>query len=310
MVGLHPPYVLIAGTDSRVFMNLIWPPHSLKRTAVLALSVICACATSGCATRPDRNPDDPLENVNRVTYQFNDVLDRTIAKPAAKAYNAVTPSPVRTMVNNFFSNIGDATVMANDLLQGHVTDGTEDLMRIVMNTFLGIGGLVDFATPAGLPKHDQDFGLTLGHWGVPMGPYVVLPLFGPSDFRDAVGFAVDLKGNPTGYLRPAVRNALFPLNFVSARARYLGATDLLSAAALDKYSFTRDAYLGRRKYQLTGGNDSAEALPDYGSDAAPATPAAEHQPGNHATGNAIDNAPGNAALKQPDLPASAAGGGQ
>jgi len=175
------------------------------------------------------------------------------------------------MVSNFFSNIGDATVMANDLLQGRVTDGTEDLMRIVMNTFFGIGGLVDFATPAGLPKHDQDFGLTLGHWGFPTGPYLVLPLFGPSDFRDTVGLVADLKGSPTGYLRPAVRNALYPLNFVSERAHYLGATDLLSAAALDKYSFTRDAYLGQRKYKLTGGEDGNAPLPDYGSPAT-ATP--------------------------------------
>jgi len=241
--------------------------RALKSFPALAVSMVLLSAVSGCATGMKPNPSDPLEGLNRATYQFNDVLDRTIAKPIAQGYNAVTPGPVRTMVNNFFSNIGDTTVMANDLLQGRIADGTGDLMRIVMNSVFGIGGLVDFATPAGLPKHDQDFGLTLGHWGVPAGPYVVLPLFGPSTARDAVGFAVDLEASPTSYLKPAVRNPLFALNFVSSRARYLGATDLLSAAALDKYSFTRDAYLGRRQYQLTGGK--GEALPDYGVDAAP-----------------------------------------
>jgi len=242
-------------------------PRALKSLPALAVSMVLLSTVSGCATGPKPNPSDPLEGLNRATYQFNDVLDRTIAKPIAQGYNAVTPGPVRTMVNNFFSNIGDTTVMANDLLQGRIANGTSDLMRIVMNSVFGIGGLVDFATPAGLPKHDQDFGLTLGHWGVPSGPYVVLPLFGPSTARDAVGFAVDLEASPTSYLKPAVRNPLFALNFVSSRARYLGATDLLSAAALDKYSFTRDAYLGRRQYQLTGGK--GEALPDYGVDVAP-----------------------------------------
>jgi len=259
-------------------------PRAIKSLPALALSFVLLGTLSGCATSPTPNPNDPLESVNRATYQFNDVLDRTIAKPIAQGYSAVTPGPVKTMVNNFFSNIGDATVMANDLLQGRITDGTEDLMRIVMNTFLGIGGLVDFATPAGLPKHDQDFGLTLGHWGLPAGPYVVLPLFGPSTVRDTVGFVVDLKGSPTGYLKPAVRNILYPLNFVSTRARYLGATDLLSAAALDKYSFTRDAYLGRRKYQLDGGKD--ETLPDYGGDATPGGKPADGKTASPAAGPA------------------------
>jgi len=239
-------------------------PRTRKSLPALAVSMVLLSTISACATGPTPNPGDPLEGLNRTTYQFNDVLDRTIAKPIAQGYNAVTPGPVRTMVNNFFSNIGDATVMANDLLQGRIADGTGDFMRIAMNSVFGIGGLVDFATPAGLPKHDQDFGLTLGHWGVPAGPYVVLPLFGPSTARDAVGFAVDLEASPTSFLKPAVRYPLFGLNFVSSRARYLGATDLLSAAALDKYTFTRDAYLGRRQYQMTGGKD--EALPDYGVD--------------------------------------------
>ncbi len=253
-------------------MNSLRLRHRAIRPIAATASLLALAATlGGCASSPARNPNDPLESVNRVTYKFNDTLDRTIATPVAKAYNAVTPGPLRTMISNFFSNIGDATIMVNDLLQGKITDGTEDLMRIAMNSFLGIGGLIDFATPAGLPKHDQDFGLTLGHWGVPAGPYIVLPVFGPSTARDTVGLVADLKSDPTGYFRPAIRNILYPLNFVSTRAHYLGATDLLSAAALDKYSFTRDAYLGHRKYQLTGGKSADDTLPNYGTDTAPGT---------------------------------------
>jgi phospholipid-binding lipoprotein MlaA len=216
---------------------------------------------SGCAATPAGNPADPLENINRVTFRVNDALDRAIAIPVARGYNAVVPGPVRTAVANFFSNIGDVSVMLNNFAQGRGVDGFSDLMRVLMNSSFGLAGLNDIATPAGLPRHDQDFGLTLGHWGIPTGPYLVLPLFGPSTFRDTVGFVVDLNVSPTQCLATDERNTLFGVNFVSTRARYLGATNLLSAAALDKYLFVRDAYLGRRRYQLNGGTD--EALPNY-----------------------------------------------
>lgn len=255
----------------------------MKRIPAFAMWMAMLGAMSGCATGPSRNPNDPLEPINRATFQFNEALDRTIATPIAKGYNAVVPDPVRTMVYNFFSNIGDVTVMANNLAQGRFGDGVADLMRIAVNSVFGVGGLIDIATPAGIPKHNQDFGLTLGHWGVPAGPYVVLPVFGPSTFRDTAGFAGDLNINPTGYLSPAERNSLYGVNFVSTRARYLGATDLLSAAALDKYSFTRDAYLGRRRYQLTGGQE--ETLPNYESEAAPAGSPADNGPRDKNSGN-------------------------
>jgi phospholipid-binding lipoprotein MlaA len=231
----------------------------------LGISIGLALSTAGCATGPNSNPRDPFEKVNRVTYKANDTLDTAVATPIAKGYNFVVPQFVRTMVNSFFSNIGDASAMANDLLQGRPQAGAEDLMRIAMNTVFGLGGLFDFATQAGLPRHEQDFGLTLGRWGVPAGPYVVLPFFGPSTVRDGVGLAADLEMDPTGYLRPAVRNVLFGVNFVSTRAKFLGATDLLSAAALDKYSFTRDAFLGHRQYLLDGGK-GGQPLPDYGDE--------------------------------------------
>jgi phospholipid-binding lipoprotein MlaA len=239
--------------------------------AACAARLALLAGVSGCAAMSAGNPADPLEKANRVTFRVNEALDRSIAVPVAKAYNAVVPSPVRTMVANFFSNIGDVNVMLNNFAQGRGVDGFSDLMRVLMNSTFGIIGLNDIATPAGLPKHDQDFGLTLGHWGLPTGPYVVLPLFGPSTVRDTAGFVVDLNVTPTQCLATDERNALFGVNFVSTRARYLGATDLLSAAALDKYSFVRDAYLGRRRYQLNGGTD--EALPNYDDDPGNTPPA-------------------------------------
>jgi phospholipid-binding lipoprotein MlaA len=278
-------------------MNLSPQTRALKGVLALGISMGLTFATSGCATGPDSNPRDPFEKVNRATYKVNDTIDKAIATPIAKAYNFVVPQFARTMVNNFFSNIGDATVMANDLLQGRGTDTAEDLMRIAMNTVFGVGGLFDFATEAGLPRHDQDFGLTLGHYGVPAGPYVVIPLFGPSDVRDGIGLAAALEVDPIGYTRPAVRNVLFVVNFVSTRAKYLGATDLLTAAALDKYSFTRDAYLGHRQYLLDGGK-SSEALPDYGVDPASgaSAPVAAPVPGAApAAGNVPPAAPADAA---------------
>jgi phospholipid-binding lipoprotein MlaA len=228
----------------------------------LAIGMLGGCATGGAG-----NPQDPLEGLNRATFRFNDALDRTVATPLAKGYNRVLPSPVRTAVTNFFSNLGDVLVMINDFAQGRGADGVSDVMRIAVNTVLGIGGLIDIATPAGLQKHEQDFGLTLGHWGVPAGPYLVLPLFGPSSFRDSVNLAGDAWVAPASHLPPAERNSLFGLDYLNTRARYLGATDLLSAAALDKYAFVRDAYLGRRRSQLSEGKE--EALPDYENEAAP-----------------------------------------
>jgi phospholipid-binding lipoprotein MlaA len=237
------------------------PRRRLVRPLACALALPLLTQLGGCASGPDRNPADPLEPLNRVTYRFNDSIDRNIAQPVARGYNRVVPSPIRTGVNNFFANLGDVTVMLNDFAQLRGTDGMSDLMRIAVNTTFGIFGILDIATPAGIPKHDQDFGLTLGHYGVPSGPYLVLPLFGPSTFRDAAGLGVDQYAAPTTWMDPAWRNSLWGLNFVSTRARYLNATNLLEEAALDKYLFVRDAYLGRRRTQL--GADK-EAPPDYG----------------------------------------------
>ncbi|CDY75091.1 Nucleoside ABC transporter, periplasmic nucleoside-binding protein [Caballeronia glathei] len=234
------------------------------RTLGVSVAMAGLLATAGCATGPDRRPGDPLEPMNRAIFSFNDGLDKYIARPVAQAYVNVTPSPFRTAVSNFFSNLGDIGNFANNLLQLKITDATQDLVRFAFNSTFGIGGLIDIASQAGLPKHHQDFGLTLGHYGVPSGPYLVLPVFGPSSFRDATNWLVAFRLDPITYMDPAVRNILFGVNFVSARADLIGATDILSQAALDKYAFVRDAYTQRRQYLLTGGTGTS--LPDYGDD--------------------------------------------
>ncbi|WCM23429.1 VacJ family lipoprotein [Paraburkholderia bryophila] len=293
------------------------------RNTVLALAA--TGLISGCATGPDRKPGDPFEPVNRVVFKFNDGLDTYVARPVAQGYQKVTPQPLRTAVSNFFSNLGDLSNAANALLQLKITDATEDLVRFAFNSTFGLGGLLDWATPAGLPKHHQDFGLTLGHWGVPSGPYLVLPLFGPSTVRDSMGLVVDVKFNPLNYMEPALRNPLYILQFVSVRSDLLGATDLLQQAALDKYSFVRDAYTQQRKARLRGTSDNAAPLPNYDDQgdsgtAAPAKGTASGLPNYADPGDAAEapNAASGAATGAPagvpnyadpgDAPASGAAG--
>jgi len=286
------------------------------RTAALALTA--ATLATGCATGPDRKPGDPLEPLNRTIFKFNDAIDRTVAVPIAKGYQKITPQPLRTAISNFFSNLGDLDNFANSMLQLHITDAAESLMRFAMNSTFGLGGLLDFATPAGLPKHKEDFGLTLGRWGVPSGPYLVLPLFGPSSFRDGLGYLVDFRANPITYMGWEYKYPLFFVQFVSVRSDLLGATTLLDQAALDKYSFVRDAYTQQRRSLLRASGAPPAALPDYGdpddSNAAPpdgasgAAPAAAPagapnytDPGDSTDGGAAATAP---AAPVPNKPAS------
>jgi phospholipid-binding lipoprotein MlaA len=240
----------------------------MKYRDVSGLALIAAALLlCGCATGPDRTVGDPLEPMNRAVFSFNDKLDTYVAKPVATAYQKVTPTPVQTAVRNFFSNLGDIGNFANDLLQLKATDAAEDVMRFAFNSTLGIGGLIDWATPAGLPKHHQDFGLTLAHYGVPIGPYLVVPLFGPSSVRDVSDVAVGGLLNPIGAAPVAVHASVTGARIVSTRADLLSASDLLSRAALDEYSFTRDLYLQRRR-TLSSKPGAADSLTDYG-DAAP-----------------------------------------
>jgi phospholipid-binding lipoprotein MlaA len=240
-----------------------------------ATALTAAALLVGCASPDKRTAGDPFEPMNRAIFKVNDTIDRTVAVPIAKGYQKVTPHPLRTAISNFFSNLGDLNNVANELLQLKITDATQDLIRFAMNTTFGIGGLIDFASQARLPKHHQDFGLTLGRWGIPSGPYLVLPIFGPSSFRDGVGLAVDTRFSPLIYAPNDSRRPLYGLQFVSARSDMLGATNILEQAALDKYSFVRDAYTQQRRATLGADSSKPPALPNYGDeDDSSATPAA------------------------------------
>ncbi|HEY4802398.1 MAG TPA: VacJ family lipoprotein [Paraburkholderia sp.] len=231
---------------------------------------VAALALGGCSTVQTPSKEDPWEGFNRTVYTFNDKVDQYALKPVAQGYVKVTPQPVRDSVTNFFANIGDVYNAANNLLQLRIADGVSDIMRIVINTVFGLGGLFDVATLAKLPKHNQDFGLTLGHYGVPPGPYLVLPLFGPSTVRDGVGLVPNYFINPLTYVEPAGLSwGLYGLNVVSTRANLLGASELLEGAAIDRYSFIRNAYLQRRRYLLSDGRTTDSNLPDYGDGAPP-----------------------------------------
>jgi phospholipid-binding lipoprotein MlaA len=231
--------------------------------AAYVASAIAAVALAGCASVQTPTPGDPIERFNRGVFKFNDTVDTYALKPVAKGYQRVVPEPVRKSVTNFFSNIGDVYIAANELLQLKVADGVGDIMRVTINTIFGVGGLFDVATVAKLPKHTSDFGITLGHYGVPSGPYLVLPLLGPSTVRDGAGLVVDYFGNPLSYVNPSsVSWALYGVNLINTRANLLTTTDVLAAAAIDKYSFYRDTYLQRRRFLISGG-DGAQQPPNY-----------------------------------------------
>lgn len=219
-----------------------------SRTLGLGVVALVLAVLQGCAMSPNANPRDPWEPFNRNIYSFNDGLDEAVVKPVATAYQHVTPQIMRTGVTNFFGNIGDVWSLVNNVLQLKPAESVETLFRVGVNTTIGLFGLIDVATELRLEKHSEDFGQTLGYWGVPAGPYVVLPLFGPSTLRDSLALPVDAKGNLVGHVDDvALRNSLITLRLVDTRANFLRAGRLLDAAALDKYSFTRDAYLQRRR---------------------------------------------------------------
>jgi len=210
---------------------------------------------AGCASGPHANPADPFEPFNRGVTRFNDTVDEAVLVPVATAYQRALPSMVRTGVSNFFSNLGDVWSFANSVAQLKLQNSAETFMRVNVNTFFGLGGLLDVATEAGIDRHEEDFGQTLGRWGVGAGPYVVLPLLGPSTLRDTAALPVDRAGGVISNMNDvAWRNSLSALEVVDTRAKYLRAGRLLDDAALDKYTFTRDAYLRHRRNDVYDGN--------------------------------------------------------
>ena len=224
------------------------------RTSLL-LGLLSVTLFAGCAST--NNPRDPLEPLNRAVYQFNDALDKVIMKPVATVYRGVLPDFVRTGVTNFFNNLYDILTALNNLLQGKIADAASDVGRIAVNTTLGLAGLVDLATEVGLEKHKEDFGQTLGRWGIGDGPYLQIPFFGPSSFRDALGAFADFQVDPIRWIwrnHMATRNSLWGLYFVNLRANLLDSTKILDEAALDPYEFQRDAYLQRRRNLVYDGN--------------------------------------------------------
>ena len=218
-----------------------------KSLGALALGMVVVL-TQGCATGPNANPSDPMEPLNRAVFNFNDGIDRAVLKPVATVYDQVTPSPVKTGVRNFFGNISDVWSVVNNLLQFKLKESLETLTRVGVNSTFGFAGVLDIGTEMRLQRNTQDFGQTLGVWGFGAGPYVVLPLLGPSSVRDTVGTVVDgsadLVNSAAGNV--ATRNSLTTLRVVDKRAELLDVTNILDQAALDKYSFTRDSYLQRR----------------------------------------------------------------
>jgi phospholipid-binding lipoprotein MlaA len=228
---------------------------NIARCARYTCAVGVLALMSACASGPQANPRDPLEPMNRKIYGFNDAVDSAVFRPVATAYTKVTPPLVRTGVTNFFSNLGEVWNTTNNALQGKGRNAVESWMRFSINTVFGIGGVFDLATDMGLERHKEDFGQTLGAWGVPSGPYLVLPLLGPSTVRDTAALPVDAQGS----LLNAVPHAgdhdrLYGLSLIDTRANLLRATATLEEAALDKYSFTRDFYLQLRDNDVYDGN--------------------------------------------------------
>jgi phospholipid-binding lipoprotein MlaA len=240
--------------------------HSFGRGVLHAMLAAAFVFLAGCATvDPDfADPRDPYEGFNRAMYSFNDTLDRAVIKPLAQGYNAIVPSPVNKGVTNFFNNLADVTSAINNLLQFKVGRAFSDLGRIAVNTTIGIGGLFDVASNMNLPRYGEDFGQTLGTWGAASGPYIVLPIIGPSSGRDAVGVVVDWFTDPVTYIEDdTVRWSLRGLDLVDRRADLLNASRVVDQAALDPYAFVRDAYLQRRRSEVHDGNPPEEPVPDY-----------------------------------------------
>ena len=234
------------------------------------LGLLALLALAGCASGPERDPRDPLEPWTRAVYKFNDQVDQVIAQPVARGYRRVVPGEIRDRVRNFFSNIADPLIGVNNVLQGKFEDGFLDGMRFIVNSTVGLFGIHDVATAMALEKHNEDFGQTFGRWGAAPGPYLVLPFFGSSDLRDGIGWVADIYADPMTEIRPReVQYLMYGLRFTQTRTDLLEASRILEEAALDKYTFQRDAYLQRRRSLVYDGHPPREPEPEDEDDDKP-----------------------------------------
>ncbi len=232
----------------------------MKRFRILVVALL---PLGGCATTDGADARDPFEGFNRGVYRFNEVVDEAVARPVATAYRDVVHSEIRDRVRNFFANIGDVFIGANNVLQGKFFEGFEDFARVAFNSTLGLFGIHDVASDMGIEKHNEDFGQTFGWWGIGEGPYLVLPILGSSSARDGVGTVLDYYTDPLGEVRPVrLRNSLGLLRLTGVRADLLEASRILEQAALDKYVFQRDAYFQRRRSLVYDGRAPRERYDD------------------------------------------------
>ncbi|MBI5275246.1 MAG: VacJ family lipoprotein [Burkholderiales bacterium] len=254
----------------------------MRPLKLLFLAALLA-ALAGCASMPHPNPRDPWEPMNRHVMQFNEGVDAVLLKPVATFYREKVPPLVRTGVSNFFSNLSDVWSAANSLAQLKIQNAAENFMRFNVNMLFGVGGLIDVASELNIERHKEDFGQTLGRYGVPAGPYVVLPLLGPSTLRDALALGVDRRLDGVQYMNPRWRNTFDVMKAIDTRANLLRVTAVLEDAALDKYSFVRDAHLQKRRAEVDSGtkregsdaNQGKEPDDTPGPAAAPAEPVKE-----------------------------------
>jgi phospholipid-binding lipoprotein MlaA len=262
--------------------NLAGATRLLAWTAAAMLLLVLA----GCASGPV-NPRDPFEAFNRKSLQFNEGVDAIVLKPVATVYRQHVPPLVRTGVSNFFGNMSDVWSFVNSALQFKFQNAAENFMRVNVNTFFGLGGILDIASDLNIERHREDFGQTLGRWGVPAGPFVMLPLLGPSTLRDSLSLTIDRRGDLVHYVEPwNDRYSLYTLRAVDKRSNLLRVGTVLEEAALDKYTFIRDSHLQRRRAEIfdadapdtpaepaaapaSGGTDGQPAAPSPGQPAAP-----------------------------------------
>lgn len=247
-------------------------PLGLLRRAALALGLVLAAATSGCATAPATAgaPNDPWENWNRKVFAFNDKVDEAVLKPVAETYRDSVPKIIRTTIDNVLGNLYDIWSTANHFLQGKFQSGMEMGMRVLTNTVFGAFGIMDPATEMGLVRRSEDFGQTLGKWGVGSGPFIVIPFLGPSTLRDTAGLVADRQVSPSSIPKSTSGSyAVLATELVNTRANLLQTGALVDQVALDRYAFIRDAYLSRRRDALYDGAPPMETFDDEPADAPP-----------------------------------------